>query len=109
MHVRCSLPTPRPLPFPPVPGAHCLGVLMPSPKPPEPGVTAQLSPAPLRSRRTLIYLILTLNAIYPDYDFSQLRPHHFLKEPGPTAVEQVVDTHLIDVSKARTRQGGKDS
>ena len=32
---------------------------------------------PSRSRKTLIYLILTLNHIYPDYDFSQLRAHHF--------------------------------
>ena len=35
------------------------------------------------SRKTLIYLILTLNHMYPDYDFSALRGHHFTKEdPG---------------------------
>lgn len=28
---------------------------------------------PCRSRKTLVYLILTLNHIYPDYDFSLLR------------------------------------
>lgn len=27
------------------------------------------------SRKTLIYLILTLNHMYPDYDFSNLRAH----------------------------------
>ena len=32
------------------------------------------------SRKTLIYLILTLNHMYPDYDFSALRGHHFTKE-----------------------------
>jgi hypothetical protein len=51
------------------------------------------------SRKTLIYLILTLNHIYPDYDFSQLRAHHFRKEPGLSSAEELVDTHLIEVSK----------
>ena len=32
------------------------------------------------SRKTLIYLILTLNHMYPDYDFSTLRAEHFHKE-----------------------------
>jgi|Transcript_1557 hypothetical protein len=32
------------------------------------------------SRKTLIFLILTLNHMYPDYDFSALRGHHFTKE-----------------------------
>lgn len=51
------------------------------------------------SRKTLIYLILTLNHIYPDYDFSQLRAHHFRKEVGVSRAEELVDTHLIEVSK----------
>jgi hypothetical protein len=51
------------------------------------------------SRKTLIYLILTLNHIYPDYDFSQLRAHHFRKEGGISRAEELVDTHLIEVSK----------
>eukprot|EP00878_Enallax_costatus_P002880 GHUV01003073.1.p1 GENE.GHUV01003073.1~~GHUV01003073.1.p1 ORF type:complete len:239 (+),score=33.64 GHUV01003073.1:276-992(+) len=51
------------------------------------------------SRKTLIYLILTLNHIYPDYDFSQLRAHHFRKEPGLSSAEELVDTHLIEASK----------
>ena len=54
-----------------------------------------------RSRKTLIYLILTLNHIYPDYDFSLLRAHHFKKEPGLARVEEVIDTHLREVSKVR--------
>eukprot|EP00882_Tetradesmus_deserticola_P001608 GHRQ01001734.1.p1 GENE.GHRQ01001734.1~~GHRQ01001734.1.p1 ORF type:complete len:259 (+),score=88.55 GHRQ01001734.1:550-1326(+) len=54
---------------------------------------------PASSRKTLIYLILTLNHIYPDYDFSQLRAHHFRKEAGLARAEELVDTHLLEVSK----------
>ena len=54
---------------------------------------------PACSRKTLIYLILTLNHCYPDYDFSLLRAHHFRKEPGVAAVEEAVDSHLLEVSK----------
>ena len=53
----------------------------------------------LYSRKTLIYLILTLNHIYPDYDFSLLRAHHFKKESGVEAVEEAIDGHLLEVSK----------
>lgn len=53
------------------------------------------------SRKTLIYLILTLNHCYPDYDFSLLRAHHFRKEPGVSAVEQAVDSHLLEASRVR--------
>lgn len=51
------------------------------------------------SRKTLIYLILTLNHIYPDYDFSLLRAHHFKKEGGLARAEEVIDTHMLEVSK----------
>jgi hypothetical protein len=54
---------------------------------------------PASSRKTLIYLILTLNHIYPDYDFSQLRAHHFRKEAGLPRAEELIDTHLLEVSK----------
>jgi hypothetical protein len=53
------------------------------------------------SRKTLIYLILTLNHIYPDYDFSQLRAQHFRKEASLATAEEAIDTRLIDVSKVR--------
>ena len=56
---------------------------------------------PGRSRKTLIYLILTLNHIYPDYDFSLLRAHHFRKEPGVKAIEQTIDSYLLEVSRVR--------
>jgi len=52
------------------------------------------------SRKTLIYLILTLNHIYPDYDFSQLRANHFKKESGVSQAEELIDTHMLEVSKA---------
>lgn len=51
------------------------------------------------SRKTLVYLILTLNHIYPDYDFSLLRAHHFKKEEGVSAIEETIDAHLLEVSK----------
>jgi hypothetical protein len=51
------------------------------------------------SRRTLVYLILTLNHIYPDYDFTLLRAHHFRKEEGVPAVEEAVDARLVEVGK----------
>lgn len=46
-----------------------------------------------------MYLILTLNQTYPDYDFSQLRAHHFRKEAGFAKAEEVIDTCLLDVGK----------
>lgn len=55
-----------------------------------------------RSRKTLVYLILTLNHCYPDYDFSLLRAHHFRKEDSLKKVEPVVDSHLLEVSKVRS-------
>ena len=32
------------------------------------------------SRKTLYLLIATLNIAFPDYDFSDVRPSHFVKE-----------------------------
>lgn len=58
------------------------------------------------SRKTLIYLILTLNNIYPDYDFSQLRAQHFQKEDGLSRAEETVDSHLLEVSKVWAKTPG---
>lgn len=72
----------------------------------EMGSSPELSRSPVgplmesSSRKTLIYLILSLNHIYPDYDFSQLRAHHFRKEPGLSSAEQAIDSHLLEVSRA---------
>jgi hypothetical protein len=51
------------------------------------------------SRRTLVYLILTLNHIYPDYDFTLLRAQHFSKEEGVSSVEETIDAHLVEAGK----------
>lgn len=51
------------------------------------------------SRKTLIYLILTLNHTYPDYDFSLLRAHHFRKEASVKAIEETVASTLLEVSR----------
>ena len=69
----------------------------PHPPPPLPHAPPLIRPSP--SRKTLIYLILTLNQIYPDYDFSSLRASHFRKEGGLAAVEDAVDAHLLDVAR----------
>jgi hypothetical protein len=53
------------------------------------------------SRKTLVYLILTLNNMYPDYDFSQLRAHHFRKEADVATAEEVIDSHLLETSRVR--------
>jgi hypothetical protein len=51
------------------------------------------------SRKTLIYLILTLNQAYPDYDFSNLRPNNFSKEIGVAECKEEIDQMLYDVGK----------
>lgn len=51
------------------------------------------------SRKTLVYLILTLNHMYPDYDFTLLRAQHFRKEEGISSVEEIVDAHLVEAGK----------
>jgi len=42
-----------------------------------------------KSRETLIELISTLNAAFPNYDFSSLRGEHFIKEELWRAVHQI--------------------
>ncbi|MQL72895.1 hypothetical protein Taro_005234 [Colocasia esculenta] len=51
------------------------------------------------SRRTLIYLILTLSHMYPDYDFSAVQAHLFLKEEEWDNVRQVFDTYMFEAAK----------
>mmetsp|Transcript_14627 Transcript_14627/g.44324 ORF Transcript_14627/g.44324 Transcript_14627/m.44324 type:complete len:243 (-) Transcript_14627:2723-3451(-) len=65
---------------------------------------AHLSSSPLgalsdaTSRRLLIDLISTLNASFPDHDFSNLRPDQFTKEVGPDFVVRSINSHLADVA-----------
>lgn len=46
------------------------------------------------SRKTLFYLIATLNSAYPDYDFSNAKSHEFSKEPSLQWVMNAVDSNL---------------
>lgn len=51
------------------------------------------------SRKTLVSMILVLNSVYPDYDFTLLRSSNFERQASLAVVEEAVDAHLIDVSK----------
>lgn len=49
-------------------------------------------------RRTLVDLICTMNASFPDYDFSGMRPDHFQKEASVSFVRNKVNAGLAEVS-----------
>ncbi|CAM8936407.1 unnamed protein product [Rhodiola kirilowii] len=49
------------------------------------------------SRRTLIYLVLTLNHMYPDYDFSAVQAHQYFSEESWDSFKNTVETYLVDV------------
>jgi hypothetical protein len=51
------------------------------------------------SRKTLIYLILTLNHMYPDYDFSMLRAQHFRKEEDLRFARANIDNLMLETAK----------
>lgn len=64
--------------------------------------TESPSPAELlcrSSRKTLIYLILTLNHMYPDYDFSAVKAHRFFTEEDWSSFKQIFDTYMLEASK----------
>lgn len=51
------------------------------------------------SRKTLFYLIGTLNASFlPDYDFSNAKSDEFSKEPSVSWVMNAVDSHFLSSS-----------
>ena len=55
----------------------------------------------ISARRTFAYLIATLNATHPDYDFSNiLRPSEFHRVTG-TAIKRVVDSTLMNMRPRR--------
>ncbi|CAD7698397.1 unnamed protein product, partial [Ostreobium quekettii] len=67
-----------------------------------PSILAESPVGPLgesASRKTLIYLILTLNHAFPDYDFSQLRAHHFKRESDLGPLEETIERHLSEITK----------
>lgn len=47
------------------------------------------------STKTLFYLISTLNASFPDYDFSNAKSEEFSKEPSLQCVVNAVDSQLF--------------
>lgn len=51
------------------------------------------------SRRILVSMILVLNSVYPDYDFTLLRASNFQRQPGLSVVEEAVDSAMVEVSK----------
>lgn len=46
------------------------------------------------NRKTLFYLIATLNSAFPDYDFSNLKSHNFSKEPSFEMVANYINNSL---------------
>ncbi|KAM0909679.1 hypothetical protein ACQ4PT_014662 [Festuca glaucescens] len=48
------------------------------------------------SRKTLIYLALTLGHMYPDYDFSAVRAHLFFREEDMESFKQMLDNYLSE-------------
>ncbi|KVI05410.1 Maf1 regulator, partial [Cynara cardunculus var. scolymus] len=51
------------------------------------------------SRKMLIYLILTLYHMYPDYDFSAVKAHQFFTEETWDGFKQIFDSYMSDASK----------
>lgn len=51
------------------------------------------------SRKMLIYLILTLYHMYPDYDFSAVKAHQFFAEESWDSFKQIFDVFMLDASK----------
>ncbi|XP_008782741.2 repressor of RNA polymerase III transcription MAF1 homolog isoform X1 [Phoenix dactylifera] len=52
------------------------------------------------SRKTLIYLVLTLGHMYPDYDFSSaVRAHLFFREEEWENFKQIYDTYLFEAAR----------
>ncbi|KAH7516401.1 uncharacterized protein LOC107429362 [Ziziphus jujuba] len=74
--------------------------------------TDSSSPAELllsrSSRKTLVYLVLTLYHIYPDYDFSAVNAHQFFTEESWDGFKQIFDTYMFEASKEwiETSEGG---
>ena len=59
--------------------------------------TSPFGPVTDASRRVFVYLIATLNAAYPDYDFSDLRSTSFTKAKSLEDVTDHVNTSLLAV------------
>ncbi|RUP45883.1 Maf1 regulator-domain-containing protein [Jimgerdemannia flammicorona] len=53
------------------------------------------------SRKTLFYLIGTLNSSFPDYDFSEVKPEQFSKQPSCQLVINSVNNTLFNMGNER--------
>ncbi|KAI9363880.1 Maf1 regulator-domain-containing protein [Zopfochytrium polystomum] len=51
-------------------------------------------------RKTLFYLIATLNAAYPDFDFSDIDPSTFVKLTSLTTIHRRLEATLFNISEA---------
>ncbi|XP_064993850.1 uncharacterized protein LOC135630668 isoform X1 [Musa acuminata AAA Group] len=60
------------------------------------------------SRKTLIYLVLTLSHMYPDYDFSSaVRSHLYFREEEWDNFKQIYDMYLFEAAREwATANGG---
>jgi hypothetical protein len=54
------------------------------------------------SRKTLYLLIATLNVAYPDHDFSDVRPSHYVKESDGANILNALSNTLISPHRAGT-------
>ncbi|CAL1389531.1 unnamed protein product [Linum trigynum] len=75
--------------------------------------TDSLSPAEYllsrSSRKTLIYLVLTLSRMYPDCDFSAMKAHQFFTEETWETFKQIFDNYMIGASKEWVEENGDTS
>ncbi|KAJ0408633.1 hypothetical protein P43SY_008980 [Pythium insidiosum] len=78
-----------------------------------PQLYAPLSSSPLgpltasSTRKLLINLITTMNASFPDYDFSTLRPEQFTKEPDYRIAIQRINHDLAELLDAEQNGFGE--
>ncbi|EAU85564.1 MAF1 protein [Coprinopsis cinerea okayama7 len=52
------------------------------------------------SRKTLYFLIATLNVAFPDHDFSDVRPSHFVREESGASVLNALSNTLVSPHRA---------
>uniref|UniRef100_A0A7S2MD34 Repressor of RNA polymerase III transcription n=2 Tax=Helicotheca tamesis TaxID=374047 RepID=A0A7S2MD34_9STRA len=57
------------------------------------------------TRRLMTDLILTLNASFPDYDFSYVRPSHFVRLPSPTTAMNRTNEKLSEFAATTPSKG----
>ncbi|KAE8685943.1 Detected protein of confused Function [Hibiscus syriacus] len=61
------------------------------------------------SRKTLIYLVLTLYHMYPDYDLSAVKAHQFFTEESWETFKQIFETYMLEASKEWIEKYGDSS